>query len=117
MDALVLLDLLGAADPHIQSYYPSTGWMFDELKAVEARLGVNGILGQLGDDLWQYTGSSKKLSDWNQSRSWFAKRVKGQFGWGGISDGEFKQLFEEWGKAKERSRLEESERREKKRRV
>jgi glutaminyl-peptide cyclotransferase len=42
IDHLILLDLLGAAEPSIQSYFLSTAWMFDGLIDIEKRLnGAN----------------------------------------------------------------------------
>lgn len=41
---LVLLDLLGAPNPLIRSFFPNTGWLFDEFMHSEDRLGRAGIL-------------------------------------------------------------------------
>lgn len=40
----VLLDLLGAADPNIPSYFPTTHWAYRNLAKVEERLRKLGVL-------------------------------------------------------------------------
>ena len=40
----VLLDLLGAADPNIPSYFASTHWAYKHLAKVEERLRAQGLL-------------------------------------------------------------------------
>lgn len=40
----VLLDLLGAAEPNIPSYFPKTHWAYQNLAKVEARLRELGVL-------------------------------------------------------------------------
>ena len=42
IEHLILLDLLGAPQPLIRSYYLETGWLFDALQSVETRLGNSG---------------------------------------------------------------------------
>ena len=81
MDALVLLDLLGSRDPSIQSYFPATGWMFDALREIDLKLGQRGMLGTLGEKKWE---------GWTERMTWFQKRSGGGFGWGGISDGQYR---------------------------
>jgi glutaminyl-peptide cyclotransferase len=44
METLVLLDLLGAPDPSIPSYFTTTNWLFEELVASERRLSEAGLL-------------------------------------------------------------------------
>jgi len=44
IEHLILLDLLGAQHPSIRSYFPETGWLFDELLAAETNLGKGGHL-------------------------------------------------------------------------
>lgn len=44
IEHLILLDLLGAPHPRVESYFPETGWLFDELFAAETRLGERGHL-------------------------------------------------------------------------
>ena len=42
IEHLILLDLLGAKQPLIRSYFLDTAWMFDALIDVEERLGASG---------------------------------------------------------------------------
>ncbi|KAG6833071.1 hypothetical protein H0H87_011816 [Tephrocybe sp. NHM501043] len=42
IEHLILLDLLGAPNPQIRSYYLDTAWLFDTLVSVERRLGDGG---------------------------------------------------------------------------
>lgn len=39
IEHFVLLDLLGAPNPLVKSYFPSTAWLFDGLVSAESRLG------------------------------------------------------------------------------
>ncbi|KAG8693989.1 hypothetical protein FRC09_010137, partial [Ceratobasidium sp. 395] len=74
IDHFVLLDLLGAERPLIRSYFPSTGWLFDEMASAEARLGASGALDQ-------------KDFKWDPHRSgFFLPRTGYQSTWGGIED-------------------------------
>ncbi len=47
----VLLDLLGAEDPKIPSYYPTTHWAYSHLKEIESRLRV-AKLTEVDDQTW-----------------------------------------------------------------
>ena len=38
IEVLVLLDLLGAPNPTLPNYYPSTSWLFNKLVHIEQRL-------------------------------------------------------------------------------
>jgi len=42
VEHLILLDLLGAPQPSIRSYFPDTAWLFDAMVSVERRLGDSG---------------------------------------------------------------------------
>ncbi|KAF8326010.1 uncharacterized protein EI90DRAFT_2999506 [Cantharellus anzutake] len=44
IEHLILLDLLGAPNPIVPSFYPSTGWIFDALISAETRLEQSGHL-------------------------------------------------------------------------
>ncbi|KAF9653275.1 hypothetical protein BDM02DRAFT_3087680 [Thelephora ganbajun] len=44
IEHLILLDLLGASHPLIQSSFPETGWLFDEMLGAETKLGKRGHL-------------------------------------------------------------------------
>ncbi|KZS90021.1 hypothetical protein SISNIDRAFT_488870 [Sistotremastrum niveocremeum HHB9708] len=66
IDNLILLDLLGAPNPTIQSYFLSTAWLFDELISVEDRL------------------SSSNLAE--TTRSFFRRRHAQDHNYGGMGD-------------------------------
>ncbi|KIM79620.1 hypothetical protein PILCRDRAFT_823155 [Piloderma croceum F 1598] len=42
IEHLILLDLLGAVNPRIRSYFPDTAWLFDGLISIERRLAESG---------------------------------------------------------------------------
>jgi glutaminyl-peptide cyclotransferase len=44
IEHLVLLDLLGAPNPSIRSYFTDTAWLFDSLASAERRLHEGGVL-------------------------------------------------------------------------
>ncbi|KAI0293610.1 glutaminyl-peptide cyclotransferase-like protein [Russula brevipes] len=44
IEHLVLVDLLGAANPQVRSYFPDTAWLFDALASAETRLRDAGVL-------------------------------------------------------------------------
>jgi glutaminyl-peptide cyclotransferase len=44
IEHLILLDLLGAPHPSIQSYFIDTAWLFDGLVSAERRLAESGVL-------------------------------------------------------------------------
>lgn len=54
IEHLVLLDLLGAANPHVRSYFPDTAWLFDALVDAETRLRTAGLIDAtaLGDSFF-----------------------------------------------------------------
>ncbi|KAL7419723.1 hypothetical protein Q5752_005639 [Cryptotrichosporon argae] len=52
IDTLVLLDLLGAADPRIHSFYRATDWLFDLLAGADRKLRAAGLVDGT-DDWWQ----------------------------------------------------------------
>ncbi|KAL5529573.1 hypothetical protein ACEPAG_5558 [Sanghuangporus baumii] len=45
IEHLILLDLLGAKDPRVQSFFLDTAWLFDALTSSEQRLADSGALG------------------------------------------------------------------------
>ena len=45
IEHLILLDLLGAKDPRVQSFFLDTAWLFDKLVSSEKRLSESGVLG------------------------------------------------------------------------
>lgn len=44
IEHLILLDLLGAPNPLIRSYFTDTAWLFDSLASAERRLHESGVL-------------------------------------------------------------------------
>jgi glutaminyl-peptide cyclotransferase len=48
IEHLILLDLLGAPDPLVQSYFLDTAWLFDGLITAETRLRDSGALNFAG---------------------------------------------------------------------
>lgn len=82
---LVLLDLLGSLNPVIRSFYPATGWFFDEFIKSERTLGLAGYLfpAYSGE---AYTTAREKMI--GKERSFFIPRnVRGgNLMGGGIGD-------------------------------
>ncbi|KAK4698470.1 glutaminyl-peptide cyclotransferase, partial [Phenoliferia sp. Uapishka_3] len=80
---LVLLDLLGARNPVIRSFFTATGWFFDEFQHSEERLGSAGLLWESvePDD---YAAVKNKAGAMEQS--FFLKRKGVQAYAGGIED-------------------------------
>jgi hypothetical protein len=74
IEHFVLLDLIGAPTPLIQSYFPSTAWLFDEMASAEARLGAAGALDE-SDFKWDPHKSG-----------FFVPRTGYTSSWGGIED-------------------------------
>lgn len=68
---LVLLDLLGAPNPLIRSFFPNTGWLFDEFMHSEDRLGRAGILWP-GLDQDRYSAQREQYGA--RERSFFVPR-------------------------------------------
>ncbi|KAI0318924.1 glutaminyl-peptide cyclotransferase-like protein [Amylostereum chailletii] len=53
IEHLVLIDLLGAQDPHIRSFFPDTAWLFDGLVSAETRLHDAGVIGDETTGGWR----------------------------------------------------------------
>ncbi|GAA5833330.1 hypothetical protein JCM11251_005206 [Rhodosporidiobolus azoricus] len=71
---LILLDLLGAPNPLIRNFFPTTGWLFDEFLHAEQRLGQAGYLWRgLRDEA--YTAAAAKVG--GKERSFFVPRSGG----------------------------------------
>ncbi|KAI9277311.1 hypothetical protein BDA99DRAFT_555210 [Phascolomyces articulosus] len=51
IDVLVLLDLLGAPNPTLPNYYPSTSWLFNKLVHIEQRLAYGTHMFDLNSPL------------------------------------------------------------------
>jgi glutaminyl-peptide cyclotransferase len=76
IEHFILLDLLGAPNPTIRSYFADTAWLFDAVILAEARLGESGA--------FTYTDSEGvTTSEW---RSFFRPRSEVTFSFGGIGD-------------------------------
>jgi len=76
IEHLILLDLLGARQPLIKSYYPDTAWLFDALIDIEKRLGDSGAFSY---------GKEKSMAP-GKWTSYFVPRKQFKFGFGYIGD-------------------------------
>lgn len=76
IEHLILLDLLGAPNPLIRSYFINTAWLFDSLVSVEERLGDSGAF-VYGDD------TSMAAEKWS---SYFLPRTTGTVNYGYMGD-------------------------------
>ncbi|RDB21429.1 Glutaminyl-peptide cyclotransferase [Hypsizygus marmoreus] len=76
VEHLILLDLLGAPQPLIRSYYLDTAWLFDALISVERRLGESGAFSY---------GKAKGMAP-GQWKSYFTERSEVQINMGYIGD-------------------------------
>lgn len=76
IEHLILLDLLGAKQPLLRSYFLDTAWMFDALVDIEERLGASGAF-EYGEE------KSMAAGKWS---SYFRKRRKELQNMGHIGD-------------------------------
>ncbi|KAJ7074122.1 glutaminyl-peptide cyclotransferase-like protein [Mycena amicta] len=76
IEHLILLDLLGAANPLIRSYNLDTAWLFDALVSAENRLGESGA----------FTYSKEQEMAAGKWSSFFYKRTSASMNYGGIGD-------------------------------
>ncbi|XP_006457942.1 hypothetical protein AGABI2DRAFT_199040 [Agaricus bisporus var. bisporus H97] len=76
VEHLILLDLLGAPNPLIKSYFADTRWMFDALVRIEQRLGDSGA--------FEY-GEEKSMAP-DSWQSWFLSRQNMNLGFGYLGD-------------------------------
>ncbi|KAF8077716.1 glutaminyl-peptide cyclotransferase-like protein [Lyophyllum atratum] len=76
IEHLILLDLLGAPQPLIRSYYLDTAWLFDAFVSVERRLGESGAFAY---------GEEKEMAP-GKWTSYFMERSEGQMNMGYIGD-------------------------------
>ncbi|KIK93671.1 hypothetical protein PAXRUDRAFT_144569 [Paxillus rubicundulus Ve08.2h10] len=72
IEHLILLDLLGAPNPTIRSYFIDTAWLFDAMASAERRLHEAGMFADSGDA--------------QAFRSFFLPRKGNQFNYGYIGD-------------------------------
>ncbi|KAG7092802.1 hypothetical protein E1B28_009119 [Marasmius oreades] len=68
IEHLILLDLLGAPEPRIRSFFPDTAWLFDTLSSAETRLGNSGAFEYDKDGK---TDGRPEIQTW---KSFFVKR-------------------------------------------
>jgi len=76
IEHLILLDLLGAPQPSIRSFFIDTAWLFDSLVSVERRLGESGAFTYAND-------KSMAAGKW---RSYFRPRTTTSMNFGYIGD-------------------------------
>jgi len=76
IEHLVLLDLLGASNPRIQSYFLETAWLFDALVSAEQRLGQIGAFAY---------GDEQSMAP-NRWASFFKPRSEYDANYGNIGD-------------------------------
>ncbi|KAJ3513744.1 hypothetical protein NLJ89_g2777 [Agrocybe chaxingu] len=76
IDHLILLDLLGAPNPSIRSFFLDTAWLFDSLVSVEKRLGDSGSFAHSKED-----GMAP-----GQWKTWFRPRTTNTANFGYIGD-------------------------------
>ncbi|TFK76211.1 hypothetical protein BDN72DRAFT_223988 [Pluteus cervinus] len=76
IEHLILLDLLGAPDPSIRSFFLDTAWLFDALKSSEQRLGDSGAF-TYGDS------QSMAKENW---KTWLRPRTNNVVNYGFIGD-------------------------------
>lgn len=72
IEHLILLDLLGAPQPMIRSYFPDTAWLFDAIASAEKRLGdagafVYGNENSMAPGKWYPYFLERKASDMNMA--------------------------------------------------
>jgi glutaminyl-peptide cyclotransferase len=71
VEHLILLDLLGAPQPSIRSYFSDTTWLFDAMVSAESRLGKSGA----------FAYSDEKGMEPGQWKSYFSRRTTSFFGY------------------------------------
>ena len=76
IEHLILLDLLGAPQPLIRSYFIDTAWLFDSLVSVERRLGESGAFAY---------GAENSMSP-GKWTSYFRPRTPGTLNYGHVGD-------------------------------
>ena len=62
IEHLILLDLLGAPEPSIISYFLDTGWLYDYLISAEERLAVQRGSSMSERSRWEWSGEQVLLS-------------------------------------------------------
>lgn len=79
IEHLVLLDLLGAEKPLVQSFFPSTAWLYDGMAAAEHRLGLLGLFNEA--DM-----ADPEEGEWRPWSGFFMPRTGYQHSYGRIED-------------------------------
>lgn len=79
IEHLVLLDLLGATKPLVQSWFLSTAWLFDGLVAAERRMGALGMFNE-------EKSSNAEGGEWHTWDSFFVPRTNFETHFGRIGD-------------------------------
>uniref|UniRef100_A0A8H7Y2I5 Peptide hydrolase n=1 Tax=Psilocybe cubensis TaxID=181762 RepID=A0A8H7Y2I5_PSICU len=77
IEHLILLDLLGAPNPYIRSFFVDTAWLFDSMVSAERRLGESGAF------VYGKDGNNMAPGQW---RSWFRARVGNNVNFGYVGD-------------------------------
>ncbi|KAG6837279.1 hypothetical protein H0H93_012284 [Arthromyces matolae] len=76
IEHLILLDLLGAPQPSIRSFFLDTAWLFDHLVSLESRLGDTGAFAY---------GEAQQMAP-GKWKSYFKPRQDAQINYGFIGD-------------------------------
>ncbi|KDR73552.1 hypothetical protein GALMADRAFT_71864 [Galerina marginata CBS 339.88] len=76
IEHIILLDLLGAKNPSLRSYFIDTAWLFDSMVSVERRLGDSGAF---------VYGKETNMAA-GQWRSWFRSRTVNNVNFGYVGD-------------------------------
>ncbi|PVG02832.1 hypothetical protein CPB86DRAFT_725229 [Serendipita vermifera] len=79
IEHLVLLDLLGAPRPLLQSFFVSTAWLYDGMSSAEHRLGNLGLFNEA-------SSSDPENQEWRNWSSFFMPRTSYSHGQGYIED-------------------------------
>lgn len=82
IEHLILLDLLGAEQPYIRSFFLDTAWLFDSMVSAERRLGESGAF-EYKDEKGNSQGQAMAAGKW---KSYFAPRRNIGYNWGHIGD-------------------------------
>lgn len=76
IEHLILLDLLGAPNPAIRSYFLDTAWLFDAMVSAERRLGDSGAFAY---------GNQMKMAP-GKWKSYFRRRTTSTMNFGHVGD-------------------------------
>jgi glutaminyl-peptide cyclotransferase len=79
IEHLVLLDLLGAPRPLVQSFFPSTAWLYDGMSSAEHRLGNLRLFDESDS-------TDPESQEWRNWSSFFMPRTSYTQSYGHIED-------------------------------